>query len=151
MSSLVTCHVWNWESSHKSGSVCMQQNTSNIFKQGSLYWCQDITSMLPQTHDIATINNMRCYTSRYPTSQDRQTKIQLSKNSSIPADWQTISKWFCLPHTLHVWPNAGHIHVLSPDPAPLWWWLPQPLHIIMYLSNPLMISTIWHKVDFNAE
>ena len=68
MSKLVTCHIWNWELSHKAGSVYMQQNTSNIFQQSSLYWCQDITSMLSQTHDIATISNMRCHTSRYPIS-----------------------------------------------------------------------------------
>ena len=38
----------------------------------------DITSMLPQTHDITTISNIRCHTSRYSTSQDRQTEIRLS-------------------------------------------------------------------------
>ena len=40
---------------------------------------------------------------------------------SAPFNWQTISKWFCLPYALHVWPHAGHICGLSPDPAtPCW-------------------------------
>ena len=26
---------------------------------------------------------------------------------SSPFDWQTISKWFCLPHALHFWPLQG--------------------------------------------
>ena len=47
---------------------------------------------------------------------------------SLPFDWQTLSKWFCLPHTLHVWPHTGHICDLSPDPTPPCWWLLQPLH-----------------------
>ena len=42
--------------------------------------------------------------------------------------WQTLSKWFCLPYALHVWLHAGHIRDLSPDPAPTYLWLLQPLH-----------------------
>ena len=46
---------------HKAGPVYMRQ-----VQQDSLYWCRDITSMFPQTRDIATINNMRCHTSNIP-------------------------------------------------------------------------------------
>ena len=41
-----------WGSNHKAGSVYLELNTSNIFQQCSLYWCQNFTFMLPHNHNI---------------------------------------------------------------------------------------------------
>ena len=68
---------------------------------------------------------------------------------SSPFDWQTLSKWFCLPHALHVWPYAEYIHGLSPDPAPPCWWLPQPLHTFCWgLVSATVLSCLWVAVNW---
>ena len=118
MSRLVTCHIQNWELNHKAGSAYMQQNTSNIFQQGSLYWCWDITSMLPQTHDITTISKMRCYTSRYPTSQDKL-KFDYPKTPPYPLiseNIQNLKQWLLDQFATTMFNKSGkfppaHIHL----------------------------------------
>ena len=69
VSRLVASHNQDLKKNHKAGTIHMQESIGNILQQGSLHWCWYITSMLSQTHDITTISNMWCYTSRSPTSQ----------------------------------------------------------------------------------
>ena len=63
-----------------------------------------------------------------------------------PFDWQTLSKWFCLPYALHVWPHAGHICDLSSDPAPSCWWVLQLLHafwwVVVFIMVPLCLCVV---------
>ena len=66
----------------------------------------------------------------------------------LPSDWQTLSKWFCLAHALHVWPYAGQIHDLLPDLAPPCWELPQLLHAFWQGFILIMVlSCSWVAVD----
>ena len=44
-------------------------------------------------------------------------ELHMTPCFTLPFDWQTPSKWFCLLHALHVWPYAGHIRGRSPDPV----------------------------------
>ena len=74
----------------------------------------------------------------------------MAPHFSSSFNWQTLSKWFCLLYTLHVWPHVGHIHGLSPDPAPPCWWLPQPLQafrqgcvsIILFLQLRVAVDQV---------
>ena len=99
----------------------MWQNTSNIFQQGSLYWCRDITSMLPQTHDIATISNMWSYTSRYKTDPpSNKPKFHYPK---IPPylltseNIQNPKKWLLDQFATTVFNKSGKFLAMSSSPA----------------------------------
>ena len=59
-------------------------------------------------------------------------ELHMAPCVTLPFDWQTPSKWFCLLHALHVWPHAGHIRGRSPDPVLPCWKLLQPLHALRW-------------------